>query len=232
MRATLWACVLLVGSLAPGSAAALTTTYTDESLFVAALPGPGTTLDLESLAPGTLLPSGSTVGDLTLTYAIAGLTAKVTDSFDTTSGGNSLGLTGGDDAFLDGDELDFAAATILHAIGMYFITTDPALAGEIQVVTSAGTASNSATSNGVLPDGGITYFVGLISTDSFTAAGVRFAADGEVNFAFNIDDVTYVVPEPTTLTLWLAALAAMLTGSSNRFPRLDQKQPNNDRRKI
>ena len=63
MRATLWACVLLVGSLAPASAAALTTTYADESLFLADLPGPPITLDLESLAPGTLLPSGSTLGD-------------------------------------------------------------------------------------------------------------------------------------------------------------------------
>ncbi len=88
MRATLWACALLAGSLAPASAAALTTTYADEALFLGALPGPAITLDLESLAPGTLLSSGSTVGDLTLTYAIAGLTAKVTDSFDTTSGGN------------------------------------------------------------------------------------------------------------------------------------------------
>ncbi len=113
---------------------------------------------------------------------------------------------------------------------MYFITSDPALGGEIQVVTSAGTASNSATANGVLPDGGITYFVGLISTDSFTGAGVRFVADGEVNFAFNIDDLTYAVPEPTTLTLWLAALAAMLAGTRNRVPWLDQEQPNNNRR--
>ena len=48
MKATLWACALLAGSLAPASAAALTTTYTDESLFLAALPGPATKLDLRA----------------------------------------------------------------------------------------------------------------------------------------------------------------------------------------
>ncbi len=71
MTARLWLCALVVGLVVPGSAAALTTTYTDEALFLAALPGPATTLDFESLAPGTLLPSGSTLGDLALTYSIA-----------------------------------------------------------------------------------------------------------------------------------------------------------------
>ena len=44
-----------------------------------------------------MLPSPSSLAGTTVTYSISGLTLKVTDSFDTTSGQNSLGLTGGEE---------------------------------------------------------------------------------------------------------------------------------------
>ncbi len=84
---------------------------------------------------------------------------------------------------------------------MFFITSDPAVAGEIQVVTSVGTALNSATPELVLGDGGIAYFLGLVSTDDFSSALIDFADDGEVNFAYNVDDITTAVPEPGTALL-------------------------------
>ena len=84
---------------------------------------------------------------------------------------------------------------------MFFITSDAALASEILVVTPIGTAGNSDTPFSVLPDGGITYFVGLIGTGLFSTAQVDFAADGEINFAFNVDDITTAVPEPGTALL-------------------------------
>ena len=104
------------------TATASTVTYTDSASFFGALPGPATTLDFEGLAAGTLLPSGSTVDGVTFTYAIDGLTLKVTDSFDTTSPSNSLGLTGGDDALLDGDEITLTIDHSIFALGMFFIT--------------------------------------------------------------------------------------------------------------
>ncbi len=187
----------------------VTVTFTDPALFSAALPGPAQVLDFDALAPGTLLPSGSTQGGVTFNYSIAGLTMKVVDSFSTTSGANSLGLTGGDDAFLDGDTFDLAFSSSVRALGMFFITSDAALASEILLATPVGTAGNSATPFQVLPDGGIAYFVGLIATDLFSTAQVDFASDGETNFAFNVDDITTAVPEPNTIVLLAFALAAL-----------------------
>ena len=186
-------------------------TYTDPALFAGDLPGPASTLDFDSLAPGTLIPSGSTVDGVTFTYSIFGLSMKVADAFSTTSGSNSLGLTGGDDAFLDGDsfDLDFDSAL---ALGMFFIASDAAIADEILLVTLAGTAGNSATPFAVLADGGIAYFVGLISTDQFNSATVDFLADGEINFAFNVDDIATAVPEPGTGMLMALGLGALGLG--------------------
>ncbi len=151
----LWAPLIGAVVLA-GPAYSVTVTYTDPAAFAAALPGPAQVLDFDSLAPGTLLPSGSTQGGVTFTYSIAGLTMKVVDAFSTTSGTNSLGLTGGDDAFLDGDTFDLSFSSSVRALGMFFITSDAALASEILLVTPVGTAGNSATLFQVLPDGGIT----------------------------------------------------------------------------
>ena len=50
-------------------------TYADPTPINASLPGPAQVLDFDALAPGTLLPSGSTQGGVTFNYAIARLTA-------------------------------------------------------------------------------------------------------------------------------------------------------------
>ena len=133
--------------------AATTIAFTDSASFLAALPGPASTLDFEGLASGTTLPSGSSEDGITFTYAIDGLSLLVTDSFDTTSGSNSLGLTGGDDALLDGDEITLSFDSSIKALGLFFITSDPALAEEIQLITSVGTALNSGTAEAILGDG-------------------------------------------------------------------------------
>ena len=71
MRKRLWSTLALALALLPAQAGrATTTTYTDSTAFGLALPGPSATLDFEGLAPGTLIPSGSTEGGITFTYAI------------------------------------------------------------------------------------------------------------------------------------------------------------------
>lgn len=82
-------------------------------------------LNFDSLAAGTLIPSGSSQGGITFTYSIAGLTMKLTNAFSTTSGANSLGLTGGDEAFLDGDafNLGFAAPQLALGAGIALISS-------------------------------------------------------------------------------------------------------------
>ena len=199
----------VLATLSSSSTAAGTVTYTSSAAFFADLSGPSQTLDFESLAPETLLPSAAAVDGVIFTYAIDGLTLKVTSSFDTTSPTNALGLTGGDDALLDGDEINIGFDTSVKALGMFLITSDPVLAGEIRLVTTAATAFGSDVSEGTLPDGGIVYFLGLQSTEPFSSALIGFADDGEINFAYNVDDITTAVPAPRTLVLAGSGLAAL-----------------------
>jgi hypothetical protein len=192
---------LVLTSFFASVAHSATTTFTDPVAFAAALPNQVSTLDFDSETAGTLIPSGSSLDDITFTYAIAGLSLKVTDAFDTTSGANSLGLTGGDEAMLDGDSITLDTASPVLAMGLFVITSDPALASEIELITSVGTALNSGTELSTLGDGGLIYFLGLVSTTQFSSATLDFADDGEINFAYNVDDITTAVPEPGTLPL-------------------------------
>ena len=82
-----------------------------------------------------------------------------------------------------------------HQLGLFVITSDPALASEIELVTAVGTALAT------LGDGGLVYFLGLVATTQFSSATLDFADDGEINFAYNVDDITTAVPEPGTLVL-------------------------------
>lgn len=205
---------LLVMVLLPSASRATTTAFADSASFLSALPQSPGILDFESLTPGTLLPSVSVLDGISFTYLIDGLTLKISDAFDTTSGDNSLGLTGGDEALLDGDEISLDFADPILALGMFFITSDPLMQDEILLVTAIGTAGNSAVEEAILPDGGIVYFVGLTSSEAFSAATIAFADDGEINFAFNVDDIT-TLPEPRPMalaTLGLLHLALVVRG--------------------
>jgi hypothetical protein len=89
-------------------------TYTDSAAFLAALPGSAATLDFDSQAVATPIPSGSSLGGITFTYSIAGLTMQVVDNFDTTSGSNSLGLNdpGNFNQFIAGDGFDLNSGSL------------------------------------------------------------------------------------------------------------------------
>lgn len=200
--------LVLTALLFAGSAQALTTTYTDSSTFLAALPGLPTTEDFESLTAGD--PVG-TLGDITFSESVPGESLMVTDLYDqTTSGGAlSLGLDNLDEALQDGDVLSLALASPVNALGLFVITSDAAAADEILLMTSVGTAYNSATQETTLGDGGIVYFVGLISDTLFSSATLEFADDAEINFVYNVDDIVTAIPEPGTFVLLGAALLGL-----------------------
>ena len=100
---------------------------------------------------------------------------------------------------------------------MYIITTaDPVFSGDIQIMTTTGTATNAGRPSVTLPETGTAYFIGLISDASFTDAQVRFDAGADGAFLYNVDDITSsasAVPEPSTTGFCLVALALVIGAS-------------------
>jgi hypothetical protein len=184
-------------------------TYTDQALFMAALPGPANTLDFDGLAAGTTIASGSTVDGITFTYDFGGVQMMVSDVFATTSFPNFLG-TDDADVLQDGDNFDLSFSPV-NAIGMFFITADPMLDNDITLSAGGASVGLSVLDAGTdLGDGGIPYFLGIIdNTSAFTAASITTIGGGF--FLYNVDDITTaVVPLPGALWLFLSGLAGLL----------------------
>lgn len=189
-------------ALAPAvRGAAATTSYVDPAAFGAALPPLQRTLDAEALSVGTLLPSGTSAWAIRFSYDLDGELLQVIDRFDTVSPSRSLGLTGADDALLDGDPLALAFTKPVLAIGVFVITSDPAAANEILLVTPQGVTGNASGPIGVLADGGRVYFLGLVSGTAFSSASLSFAGDGGIHFVYNLDDLITAVAEADALML-------------------------------
>ena len=216
-----------MAALAAMQAAAGTLTFTDQAAFFAALPGTPSTLDFEAVPVHTAVPSGATISGISFDYSLGGLTMGIVDDFDTTSGRQSLGQNdpGNFDQFVAGDGFELDLLAPAAGVGLYFITTaDPVFAGDIQLVTPAGTALNAGTPNLTLPDGGTAYFVGLISDTPFSQAGVQFDPGAVGAFLFNVDDITIAdpaasaAPEPSGWLLCGGALALLAGGLRRTNP--------------
>lgn len=208
---------------------------TDPAAFltaIAALPGTASTLDFEGEAAGTTIPFGGVMGGITFTSSI-GLDLIVSTGFATTSGANYLGVDdsalGGEEFFLPPTDLwEMSFANPRRAFGMYVISSDPLFAGDIRLVTAAGTVENSATEYDTLGDGGLVYFLGFVSDGlPFNEVQVRYGAGTADNFVYNVDDITTVtavpVPEVSSLLLTTTGLAAL--GARWRSTRSRSRKP-------
>lgn len=199
------------------TANAITTTYTDQASFLAALPGPASKLDFESTAAGTTIANGGTTGGITFNYNFGGVSMVVTDGnqfggggpFATTSGTNFLGTTDAD-ILQDGDDFTLSVSPV-NAIGMFFITADTMLDDDI-TLGAAGTSVglNTLDAGTDLGDGGIPYFLGIIDDmNTFTTASITTIGGGF--FLYNVDDITTaVIPLPGALWLFGSGLVGLL----------------------
>ena len=152
------------------------------------------TLDFEALLAGDPVPDASSLEGITFGYSLDGSTALATDAFETESPVNGLGLSGGDDAFLDGDTLVFDLPRPVLALGLYVVTSDPAAAGEILLVTPHGTTGNSGTPIANAGDGGHVYFMAHVAAEPFSQATLDFTTDEGTHFVYTVDDLTAAVP--------------------------------------
>jgi hypothetical protein len=161
--------------------------FSSEMEFAAELTVTPAILDFDHLAAGTTIATDSATGGITFRYDFNGLPMQVTHLYATTSAPNFLG-TGDGGMLHDGDDftMSFAPAT---AIGLFFITADPLLDGDIKIEAGGITASLKASDvQDTLPDGSKVYFLGIIDNDAaFSSASVEALAGGF--FLYNVDDI-------------------------------------------
>jgi len=194
---------MIAGLILSGVAHAAPQFFTSQASFLAAVAGFQNvqSITFENLAAGTLLPSGTTLNgssdNITLTYSIGGFSAKVANAFSTTSPSNSLGLTGGDEAFKGGDLLTMTFSRKLHALGLFVIGEDIA-GGDLTLSVLDGNVSNGAVDPNVTVSGGQVFFLGVIDTNGFTSAVLSSRAE---DYVFNVDGITTGSPAQFTLTL-------------------------------
>jgi hypothetical protein len=201
------------------SANAAIITYTDETSFLAALSGPTSTLDFDSTTVDTLIPSGNSLGGITFTYNISGLDMKVVNDYDTTSPNNYLGMddAGNFDLFIAGDEFSMSFASPVNAVGLYIVSGDPLFASDVSLNTTAGSALNSDVVDVALEDGGLAYYIGLISDTAFSSADLTFDAAAVEAFLYSVDDITTsAVPLPGAIWLFGSGLIGLIGLSKRR----------------
>jgi len=195
-------------------------TYTDSAAFNAAISGYSTsTLDFDSATNGDLIADGGALDDITFDYdalASFGVSMQIRNDYSAKSGDNYLG-TDDDGAFLGGDSfsLSFEAS---NAIGLFFLSGDALLGGDITLTVGTTTAPLLVLEKPELnlDDGSFVYFLGLVDdSNTFSSAAVSSpGCDG--CFLFNIDDITTAtapisaVPVPAALWLFLSGLMPLL----------------------
>lgn len=192
------------------------TPFTDQLPFLIALPGTPQTVDFDSLAVNTAIPSGGSVGGVTFTYALdhtaaggpASVDLKVGSGFSTTSGANYLAAddAANFDLLADGDAISLSFSAT-QGVGLYVVTSDLMVDDDVTLTVGVNTVGLSAASGVAVGGGSFAYFLGLIDdTTTFTTATLNADSGAPVSFFFNIDDI---------ITASEATLSVALDGSNN-----------------
>lgn len=162
-------------------------TYSGLAEFNAALPSEPSILDFDRMSAGMTIEDSGSAGGIKFEYDFDGPTMTIAHLYATTSAPNFLG-TGDGGMFHDGDDfrLSFPPGS---AIGLFFISADPLLDGDISITVGGVTAELDADRiHATLADGSRVYFLGLVDDQvAFTSASIEALAGGF--FLYNVDDI-------------------------------------------
>jgi hypothetical protein len=194
-------------------------TFTQESEFrfaLEALAAAGEisevkTLDFEDWPTDWLLPSGTNLDGVSLTYTIGARQLQVRSELGTTSPVRYLGLDTPDGALVSGDSVTLSFDGTVHALGLFVMgETQTFAAGDFELRTNAGgLVRNVATPDRPLDDGEA-FFLGIIDGAGFGQAELEsFDAGGSGLFVYDVDDVTTAVPEPAGALPLVCALLGL-----------------------
>lgn len=201
------AATIICAALASSASAA---PYHDASAFNAALPGPTATVGFETPAANATVTSGTSIGHVKFNYTINDYFSgsprqmKIISGLDTTSGSQGLGLddAANFDQFFDGSSFGTVFDSPVLAVGLYVISDDPLLAGDVTLEAGGESLSNSDTPYATFPDGGEAHFLGIVSsTTAFSSATLSTSDTDDPSFFFRVDDLATAVPEPTAAVL-------------------------------
>lgn len=195
--------------LTPRSVEADFLTYTSRSGFDAAASSSVSVVNFEGFSAANV-PSASSLDGISFVYSLGSVSLRVVDSIITTSGTQSLG-TDDRDMLADGDNLDFSF-TPRSGFGLYVISRDSLINGDIQLTAGGSVASLVASASQInLGAGGLAWFLGIQSNDgsTFTTASLTTHGGGG-QFNYNLDDFANVLPVPEPASFGLLAFAASI----------------------
>ena len=167
-------------------------------------------INFDSQAAGTVITSGDSVEGIVFNYDFDGVEMIIADGFDTTSPPNFLGTNDGG-VFQDGDSFDLIFGDPINALGLFVISLDELVDGDITLAVDDETIASLDASavQSRLPDGSQVFFLGVVdSVNSFSE--VSLTADGGPGgpfFLYNVDNILVSrVPEPSTVVMFLIGL--------------------------
>ncbi len=217
-------CAILLFLLLPSPADADFQLFSRRSEFETAYLNAGgiaSVFDFDLLSPGTIINDGDSINGLTFNYNMAGVALRVASGAATTSGLNYLGTDDGD-IFQSGDSFSLGFSERI-GIGVYIISADPLLDGDVQLSFGGETVSLVAADTEFdFGLDGSAWFLGILSDTPFTSA--TLLSPGPPSFFFNVDSIITVsaVPEPSTMILFPAL--ACLGWRFHRRPAIASKR--------
>lgn len=171
-------------------------------------------IDFDDVAAGTPI---DTIGNVQFSFN-NGLQLIASDTFDTSSGANALGVDdGGSQAFLEffGDVVTLSFDTPIVSLSVAFVSTPGTPDGTYSITTALGRAVSTSPPDTVLGDGGEVFRLTFSSATPFGSAELSGDSGLDIH-SFNIDDIEFVLAQPVPAPPTIGALGLALLGARLR----------------